>query len=253
MPSRHPATRLVLATVATMVLAACSPAPQPSPSEDSTATAPDAGAARELTRMNDQRDAFIARCLKNVIPTENGEPATSDSCNTAFQKARQAQDAARILIQAHKTGGAASATSLEQLKTSLSQINWTDEQVGGSTLASGRVAPFDAVITQRNNRQYLAFNWSGPAGEVPVNIAYALLLEGAQLELVACNTALTDEAGLAWHVTGTDSDPFNLVTYSRVGPSGTALSSYSASTPLDKNAMTLESLQATDSDWVACN
>lgn len=251
MPSRHPAARLIFATAAALLLAACSPSNPPP--EDPTATAPDNKAGEEITRLNDQRDAFLARCLKNAVPTENGAPATNESCAAAFYKAQQGLEAARILIAAHARGGAASATSLEQLKSRLPQIDWTNEQAGGSTLASGRVPPFDAVITQRNGQQYLAFNWSGPAGEVPVNIAYALLLEAAQLQLFACNRGSTDETGLAWHVTGTNSEPFDLVTFSRVGPSGTALSSYSASTALDNNTLTLESLRATDSDWTVCD
>lgn len=249
MSSRHSASRLMLATVSALVLASCSPATAPAPKDPES----EVGAAETLNRMNDRSDAFIARCLKNAIPTENGAPATSDSCDLSYQKAQQAQEAARILIQAHARDGAASASSLEQVKARLPQISWTNEQAGGSTLASGKLAPFEAVITRRNNKHHLAFNWSGPAGDVPVNVAYALLLEGAQLKRIACNTSLTDETGLAWHVTGTDSEPFDLVTFSRIGPSGTAQSSYSASTPLDDTAMTLETLRADDSGWTECN
>lgn len=253
MPSRHFAPRLVFATVAAMVLAACSPETSSKTSEEPTGPTPDATAAQVMTLQNDRHDAFIARCRKNAVSTESGEPATSDSCGVAYPKALQALEAARILIQAHARDGAVSATSLEQVKARLPQINWTNEQAGGSTLASGRVEPFDAVITRRNNQHHLAFNWSGPAGEVPVNVAYALLLEGAQLKQIACNNSSAGETGQAWHVTGTDSEPFDLVTYSRIGPSGTALSSYSASTPLDGKTMTLASLRADDSGWTECN
>lgn len=253
MPSRHPAVRLFFAMAAALVLAACSPPSGPATPEDPTATPSNASATKEMTRLNDQRDAFLARCLKNAVPTENGTPANADTCAAAYYKAQQGLEAARILIATHARDGAASATSLEQLKTRLPQINWTNEQVGGSTLASGRVAPFEAVITQRNNQKNLAFNWSGPAGEIPVNIAYALLMEGAQLKLFACKAGSGGETGQAWHVSGTDSEPFDLVTFSSVGPSGTAQSSYSASTPLGNTTMTLESLRATDSDWAVCD
>lgn len=252
MPSRHFTPRLMLSMAAVMALTACSPASAPATQGDPAATSPDTQAAEEMTRLNDSRDAFLARCLKNAIPSDNGVPATSESCAVAYRKAQQSLDAARLLIAAHAPDGAAKATSLDGLKTRLSGINWTNEQVGGSTLASGRVEPFDAVITQRNQQQHLAFNWSGPAGDVPVDVPYALLLDGAQLTLIACNSASPDEIGRVWHVTGTDSDPFDLVTYSRVGPSGTALSSYSASTPLDNNRLTLESLSQQDSDWAVC-
>lgn len=247
---------LCCASVLFFAVSACSQETETPANTDLTATLPQDGGKSEMTeqgRLNaQQRDSFLAACRQNALPSQAGEDAASEDCEKTLERAQKSAEAAQILTGAYFANGAASATSLNDIRTRLPRINWTEEQTGGSTIASGKLGDFDTAITQRNRRQHLSFNWNGPAGSVPVDIADALSLSGAKLDLVACYASGSDETGRAWRVKPVNSDAFDLTTFTRIGPSGTAISSYTASVPLDRNVATLETLRAEDSDWSVC-
>ena len=254
-----PANRSTLLGCASLVLfavAACSPAAEPPADTDLTVTLPQDGGKSEMAeikRLNDQRrENFLSACAKGDLPPQDGVAASPADCASSLGRAEKSAEAARILHAVYAPNGAASATSLEDIRARLPQVNWTEEQTGGSTVASGKLGDFDVAVTLRNRRHYLSFNWNGPAGVMPVDIAYALALSGTQLTLIACKSGDTDETGRVWRAGTPNSEAFDLTTYSRVGPSGTALSYYSASVPLDRNLATLETLRAEDSDWNVC-
>lgn len=247
---------LCCASLLFVAVAACSAESEPA-NADLTATLPDDAAAKdemsELDRLaNQNHEAFLATCRQGGLPSQDGQASSSEDCAKAYQRAQSASEAAQILSDAFLPNGAASATSLDDIRSRLSRINWTEEMTGGSTIASGKLGDFNATVSQRNSRQHLSFNWSGPAGDVPVNIADALALKGAKLQMVACHTGSLDETGRVWRVTPRQGDAFDLTTFTRVGPSGTAISSHSGSVALDRNITTLDTLRAQDSDWSVC-
>lgn len=247
---------LSCASLLVAAVAACSPAPAKQAEGDPAATLPPENASSATASAGSspdaRREAFLARCAQGDLPSLAGEAAAPEVCNTVAARAEKGSQAARVLAGAFGVNGAASGTSLGDIRAKLPQVRWTDEETGGSTIASGKLGDLNAAIIQHNRRQYLSFNWNGPAGDVPVNIADALALNGEKLELLACYAGGSDETGQVWHVTPQSGDPFDVEVFTRVGPSGTALSSHSASVPLDRNRATLDTLKAQDPDWNDC-
>ena len=233
----------VAALALTGLVAACSPAAESEPARPAPSV--------QKVEREPAHQAFIDNCMRGGGVTLDGEPGTAAECHAAFVKAQSSEEAADLFLAAFRPDGAAQAVSLGEIRARLPQINWTDDTTGGSTLASGHYDDFDVVINRRDNRQWLAVNWLGSAGDVPFNIVSALSLH-AKMELVACYNSGTEEKGHAWRVQPEQGQSFYLVNYSRVGPSGTAQSSLSASAPLDQQPLTLESLHASDPDWVVC-
>ncbi len=239
-----------------LAIMGCSPEAGADTPADVTATLPEKAAETEQAALAERRSKLraelIALCKQGNLPGAEGEVGTDENCNEAYDKGVRAQGAAAAIISAFGPNGAAKAVSLNDIRTRLPQINWTDELAGGSTIASGKLGDFAALVTQRNNRQYLSMSWTGEAGKVPVDVGYAMLLDGAKLDLVACNSGALDETGRMWRVTPAHGDPFDLQIYTRVGPSGSAVSSHLATAALDGNRATLESLRAEDPDWNVC-
>lgn len=247
---------LPLAGAALLLMAACSPEPSSAPEENLTATMPEKVDAQDLEALKQQQqlqhDAFMVRCRAGNLPSQDGQAADAAQCQQAFEKADHSKGAADQMIKAFMPNGAAKASTLDAMRQSLAGVKWSEQTTGGSTLASGTYGDFEAVITGQDKPQKLSFNWSGPAGEMPVNIVDAFTLYEARAELVACQTGGVSEQGRLWRVTPATGPAFNVEEFSHIGPSGTAVSSYSASASFDTVPLTLEALRKADSEWSVC-
>ena len=226
------------------LLVACSPSADKEPAQPTPKV--------QKVEREPAHQAFIDSCMRGGGVTLDGEPGSAAECHAALLKAQKSEEAAGLFLAVFRPDGAAHAASLGEIRARLPQIIWTDATTGGSTIASGHYDDFDVVVTRRDGRQWLGVNWIGSAGEVPYNLVSALALH-AQMQLVGCYNSGTEEKGRAWRVQPEQGESFYVVNYSRVGPSGTAQSSLSASAPLDQQPVTLESLRASDPDWVGCS
>lgn len=241
---------------ALLMVMACSPEPDRAVADDLTATLPADAEKTETAamaqKMAQDRTDFIARCRGGTMPSLVGTQGNAEDCNAAYDRAVHSRRAAMLLSDAFGANGAAKAVSLDDIRARLARVDWTEEQTGGSTLASGKLGDLNASINQRNQRQYLSLGWSGPAGDVPYDLADGMLLSGGKMDLIACYSSTPDETRRMWRVTPQHGDAFDLEVFTRIGPSGTAMSSHYASAALDGNRTTLETLRADDSDWNVC-
>lgn len=174
---------------------------------------------------------FLARCRRDLVRRDASAARWADGeCRGAWGRVVASGPAADLLISAVPRAG--ERATLAGVRAAATGVRWA-ARPGARQLASGTLGELAVGVTGAGQPAEVSVSWQKVGAEVPYDVAEALRVRGARVDLAACQKLGVGEGERAYAVSLPGRAPFGLTVFQRTAPTGNAWSSYSAAVSLD--------------------